>query len=220
VDGEDDDAADADAAALRIDPETATGARLRIRLDWRSFVYLVIAILAALALIAVVRGTTTMLTRIGIGLVIALALDPLTRALQRRFELRRGTAVALVAAAVAALAALLIVVLGPRAVAEARQFSDQLPETLDDLESLPLVGGFIRDNEFAAKAQDWLRRLPEQFTDERVSELAGRLVRGWRAWRSSSSSRSRSWSTARTCSAGCAGCSRRRSDRAPTPPAA
>jgi predicted PurR-regulated permease PerM len=179
----DDDAAgggagDTEAAALRIDPEVAAGARVRIRLDWRTFAYLVIAILAALALIAVLRSTTTMLTRIGIGLVIALALDPLTRSLQRRFELRRGTAVALVAAGVAALAALLIGVLGPRAVAEARQFSDQLPETLDDVESLPLVGGIIRDNEVAEKAQDWLRRLPEQFTDERVSELAGRLVSG------------------------------------------
>jgi predicted PurR-regulated permease PerM len=119
-----------------------------------------------------------MLTRIGIGVVIALALDPLTRSLQRRFELRRGTAVAIVAAAVAALAGLLIGVLGPRAVAEARQFSDQLPETLDDLESLPLVGGAIRDNEVAEKAQEWLRRLPEQFTDERVSELAGQLISG------------------------------------------
>jgi predicted PurR-regulated permease PerM len=179
----DDDAAggvagDTEAAALRIDPEVAAGARVRIRLDWRTFAYLVTAILAALALIAVLRSTTTMLTRIGIGLVIALALDPLTRSLQRRFELRRGTAVAFVAAGVAALAALLIGVLGPRAVAEARQFSDQLPETLDELESLPLVGGILRDNEVAEKAQDWLRRLPEQFTDERVSELAGRLVSG------------------------------------------
>jgi predicted PurR-regulated permease PerM len=173
-DAEDDD----EATALRIDPDVAVGARVRIRLDWRTFAYLVIAILGALALIAVVRGTTTMLTRIGIGVVIALALDPLTRSLQRRFELRRGTAVALVAAAVAALAGLLIGVLGPRAVAEARKFSDQLPETLDDLESLPLVGGIIRDNEVAEKAQEWLRRLPEQFTDERVSELAGRLISG------------------------------------------
>ena len=34
---------------LRIDPEDAVGARLRIRLDWRTFAYLVVAILGALA---------------------------------------------------------------------------------------------------------------------------------------------------------------------------
>jgi len=171
-------AGDTEAAALRIDPDAAVGAPVRIRLDWRTFAYLVITILGALALIAVLRNTTTMLTRIGVGLVIALALDPLTRSLERRFEMRRGTAVALVAAGVAAVAGLLIGVLGPRAVSEARKFSDQLPETLDELESLPLVGRILRDNEVAEKAQEWLRRLPEQFTDERVSELAGQLVSG------------------------------------------
>jgi putative heme transporter len=175
----DDDAADAgEESSLRIDPEVAAGARVRIRLDWRTFLYLVLAILAGLALVAVFRGTTTMLTRVGIGIVIALALDPLTRSLQRRFEFRRGVAVAMVALGAGVLAGLLIGVLGPRAVSEARQFSDQLPETLDELETLPLVGGILRDNEVAEKAQEWLRRLPEQFTDERLADLASRLISG------------------------------------------
>jgi predicted PurR-regulated permease PerM len=172
------DPASDEAEALRIDAETLEGARIRIRLDWRTFAYVVLAILGALAVIAVFRGTTTMLTRIALGIVIALALDPLTRSLQRRFEMRRGAAVVVVALGVAALAGLLIGVLGPKAVAEARQFSDELPETLDQLESVPLVGGILRDNQAADKVQEWLRRLPEQFTDERVAELAGRLVSG------------------------------------------
>ena len=103
-------------APLRIDPEEAVGARLRIRLDWRTFVYLVAAILGALLMIAVFRGTETMLTRIGIGLLIALALDPLTNAIRRWLGIRRGLAVGLVALFVFGLAALLIAVLGPRAV--------------------------------------------------------------------------------------------------------
>jgi putative heme transporter len=172
------DPASDEAEALRIDAETLEGARIRIRLDWRTFAYFVLAILGALAVIAVFRGTTTMLTRIALGILIALALDPLTRSLQRRFEMRRGAAVVVVALGVAAIAGLLIGVLGPKAVAEARQFSDELPETLDQLESLPLVGGVLRDNQVADKAQEWLRRLPDQFTDERVAELASRLVSG------------------------------------------
>jgi predicted PurR-regulated permease PerM len=167
-----------EATALRIEPETLEGARIRIRFDWRTFAYLVLAILGALALIAIFRGTTTMLTRIALGIVIALALDPLTRSLQRRFEMRRGFAVVIVALGAAAIAGLLIGVLGPKAVAQARQFSEELPQTLDQLEDLPLVGGFVRDNQVADKVQDWLRRLPEQFTDERVSELASTLISG------------------------------------------
>jgi predicted PurR-regulated permease PerM len=107
-----------------------------------------------------------------------LALDPLTVAVQRRFGTRRGVAVAVVAAGVVLVAGLLIAVLGPRAVDQARQFSDELPATLDELEELPLVGGWLRGNEFADRAQEWIRELPEEFTDERVGETASTLVSG------------------------------------------
>jgi predicted PurR-regulated permease PerM len=165
-------------SALRVDADDAAGARLRIRLDWRSFVWLVLAVLAALAAMALVRNTTTMLTRIGIGVLIALALDPLVDRLQSRTRMRRGFAVAIVATCVLALAGLLIGVLGPRAVAEARKFSDQLPQTIDELEGLPLIGPWVRDNDVAAHVQEWVRDLPNQFTDERIGEVASTLVSG------------------------------------------
>ena len=119
-----------------------------------------------------------MLTRIGIGVLIALALDPVVGSIERRWHLRRGFAVAIVAMAIAGVAALLVGVLGPKAVAEARQFSEQLPETIDELETLPLVGPYVRDNRVADRVQEWVRRLPEQFTDERVAEVASALVSG------------------------------------------
>jgi putative heme transporter len=169
---------DDDASALRVAPDEVAGARIRLRLDWRTFVWLTLAVLGALALLALFRNTTTMLTRVGIGVLIALALDPLVDSLQRRFKMRRGFAVAIVSLGVIALAALLVLVLGPRAVAEARKFSDQLPETLDQLGKLPLVGRWIRDNDVADKVQGWVRNLPEQFTDERVAEVASTLVSG------------------------------------------
>jgi predicted PurR-regulated permease PerM len=167
-----------DASALRVDSDEMAGARLRLRLDWRSFAWLMLAVLGALALFALVANTTTMLTRIGIGLLIALALDPLVDKLQARFSMRRGIAVTIVAVATIALATLVVLVLGPRAVDEARQFSDQLPQTVDELEELPVLGGWLRDNEIGDKVQQWIRDLPDQFTDERVAELASTLVSG------------------------------------------
>ena len=167
-----------DAAALRVDAEEIAGARLRLRLDWRTFVWLVVAVLGALALIALFTNTTTMLTRVGLGILVALALDPIVDRLQARFHIRRGPAVAIVALGIIAVATLLVLVLGPRAVEEARQFSDQLPTTVDQLEELPLIGGWLRDNEAGDRVQQWVRELPEQFTDERVAELASALVSG------------------------------------------
>ena len=166
------------APAPPIDPEELAGARLRIRLDWHTFVYLVLAIVGALVVIAVVRGTETMLTRIGVGVLVALALDPLTNAVSHRFGIRRGVAVAIVAAFVFGLAVLMVAVLGPRAVAEARKFSEQLPETIDQLEQLPLVGGYLRDRDVAERAQEWTRELPQQFTDERIADGVDRLASG------------------------------------------
>ena len=167
-----------DAASLRVDPEAVAPARVRIRLDWPTFLYIVLAVLGFLAVIAVFDATSTMLTRIGIGLVIALALDPVVDAIQRRFSVRRGIAVAVVAVMVFGLAALLIAVLGPRAAREAQKFSEQLPDTVDQLEDLPLVGGYLRENRFGEEVQDWVRRLPEQFTDERIAEIARQLASG------------------------------------------
>ena len=167
-----------DATALRVDADEAAGARLRLRLDWRTFVWLTLAVLGALALTGLTSNTTTMLTRVGIGLLIALALDPLVDSLQRRFSMRRGLAVAIVAVGILGLAAFLVLVLGPRAVEEAQQFSEQLPATVDELEQLPIVGGRLRDNEVGERVQQWVRELPEQLTDERVAEVASTLVSG------------------------------------------
>lgn len=164
--------------ALRVDATEMAGATRRLHLDWRTFVYLVAAILTALAIIAVVRGTSTMLTRLGIGVLIGLALDPVADGIQRRFQLRRGVAVVIVAAGVAGLTALLIGVLGPKAVEQAQQFSDQLPETLAEMERLPVVGQRLRDADAATKVQDWIEALPGRITDERVASVASTLVSG------------------------------------------
>ena len=106
----------------------------RWRLDGKSFTFIVIAVLTAFALIATLRHTETMLTRISIGILIALALDPIVSSVERRLNGRRGLAAAAVALMVLGAAALLVGVLGPRAVTEIRQFSQQFPETVGDLE--------------------------------------------------------------------------------------
>jgi len=166
---------DGDASARPADLSDGT---VRLQLDWRTFAYLVVAMLVALAALGLFRQTTTMLTRIGIGVLIALALDPLADAGQRRFSTRRGVAVGVVAVGVLGLASALIGVLGPQAVDQARRFSDELPATLDELEELPLVGGWLHGNQFADRAQEWIRDLPDRLTDERLASAASTLVSG------------------------------------------
>lgn len=159
-------------------PPAGVGPQLPVQLDWRTGAWVVLFVFAALALIAFVGNTTTALTQIGIGIVLALALDPLADALQRRWKLRRGLAVAVLGLTVLAFAGLIVAVLGPRAVEEAGNFSEQLPRTLNEIEQLPLIGGWARDNDLAEKVQEWVRQLPQQFTDERIADVASSLVSG------------------------------------------
>ena len=120
-----------------------------LRLDWRTFAYVVLAVLGALALIAVFRNTR----RCSRGSASACC-RPGPRPAWSTRSSGAGTSAGASRwrsspLAVFGLAALLVAVLGPRAVAEARKFSDQLPETIDQLEELPLVGGYLRDNQAA-----------------------------------------------------------------------
>ena len=78
-----------EATALRVDPESVAPAKVRIQLDLPTFTYFVLAVVGFLAVIAVFDSTSTMLTRIGIGLVIALALDPVVEAIEHRFSASR-----------------------------------------------------------------------------------------------------------------------------------
>jgi predicted PurR-regulated permease PerM len=150
----------------------------RWRFDWKTFVYLVLAVLAAFVLIATVSHSQTMLTRVSIGILIALALDPLTGAIECKLNGRRGLAAAAVAVLVLGVAALLVVVLGPRAVTEIQQFSRQFPETVGELERLPLVGDWIAEQDLRTRAEEWVDELPDQFTDERLADTARTLVTG------------------------------------------
>lgn len=150
----------------------------RLRVDWRSFSYIVIAVLSGLAVVAIIRNTNTMFTRIGLGTLIALALDPVARAIDRRLGGRRGIAVAVVALGVAGVAALVVGVLGPRAVEEIRTFSEQFPATVGELERLPLIGDWVAEQDLERRTEEWVAELPEQFTDARLADTARTLVTG------------------------------------------
>ena len=83
-----------------------------------------------------------------------------------------------VAVAVVGVAVLVVTVLAPRAIAEVQNFSEQLPATVGELEQLPLVGGWVEDQDLVGRAEEWVADLPEQFTDERLEETARSLLSG------------------------------------------
>lgn len=170
--------ADEGPSPLHLDERERAGAVRRLRFDWLTFAGVVVGLVTVMAVLGIFRGASTMITRMAVGLIIALALDPLVGVIERRFAVRRGVAVAAVALGVVGMVVLITIVLAPRAVDQAQQFQDQLPETLDQMERLPLVGGWLSDQDVPGRLQEWLSGLPSRLNEDTIETAASTLVTG------------------------------------------
>lgn len=137
-----------------------------VELDWRS-VALVLAAFATLAgATAVVRAAPRTLTALAVGTMLALALNPLVGAVERRARVRRGVAVGLVLAGFLVAVVLLALGLGPPAVREARDIQRDLPRVVRQLNDLPVVGDDLREARAAERIQDWVEELPRRLAGD------------------------------------------------------
>jgi predicted PurR-regulated permease PerM len=116
--------------------------------------------------IALARSAQRTLTWIVIGSLLALALDPVVRSIERRLAIRRSIALATVIVLVVAAANLAVVALGPRAISEARSFTRDIPGVVERLGELPVVGERLRRADASEKVADWLERLPGRLSDD------------------------------------------------------
>src|SRR3954452_11682174 len=98
-----------------------------VDLDWRSIAVLLGAFVALIALTGLVRSAPRTLTALIIGGLLALALNPLVEATQRRLGGGRPVAIGIVLSAFFLSVVALVALLGPPAVHQAQSLSSQLP---------------------------------------------------------------------------------------------
>ncbi len=116
--------------------------------------------------IGLARAAAHTLTWIVIGSLLAMALDPVVRSIERRLQIRRSLALAMVIVLVVAASNLLIVAFGPRAINEARDFGRDIPGVVQRLGELPVVGGRLRQADASAKVAQWLQDLPSKLSND------------------------------------------------------
>jgi predicted PurR-regulated permease PerM len=151
---------------------------IRAELDWRTVAWFLAAFVALVALTGLVRAAGGPLTWIGVGTLLALALDPLVSRLQARVG-RRSIAVAVVLAGFIATLVALLAVFGPPAARQARNLRDDLPAAVADLEDLPVIGSSIEQANASDNVQDFLDELPDRLAgDTAPIENVGRSVLG------------------------------------------
>lgn len=151
---------------------------IRAHLDWRSVAVFLGAFVAMAAFTGLVRNAGRPLTWIGVGALLALALDPLVSRLESRVG-RRSIAVGTVLGGFLLAIIALIALFGPPAARQARDLGADLPGVVEDLGDLPIVGARLREADMAERIERFLDDLPERLAgDTTPIEDAGKSALG------------------------------------------
>jgi predicted PurR-regulated permease PerM len=151
-----------------------------VDIDSRSAIPLAIALASLLILVWVVRSVPRTLSALAIAVLLALALNPLVEAMQRRTRWRRPPAAAAVLALFALAITLLLVLVVPATIQQVRDFDDDIPEVVENLDDVPIVGARLEEADAERKVQDWLDELPKRLAvdDKPLQNVAGDVADG------------------------------------------
>lgn len=152
--------------------------RIVVDIDPWSFVVLAGAALVALALFSVSSVATDVLTGIGVGVLLGVALSPVVSGVQRKWGGSRGRAVVVVGLGLSVAVAAVVFLVAPAAIAQSRDFSEELPSTVADFYSWPIVGPRLEDADAAGAVEDWIENAPADIDDATLADLGERLLGG------------------------------------------
>jgi len=176
---DEDHSVSADLAALRYRSEGGVQpGRTIVDIDTWSFVTLAAAALVAAAVFSIVSVADNVLTGIGVGVVLGVALAPVVSRVQGRLDTTRGSAVVVVGTGLALAIAAVVLLVAPAAVRQAQDFSDQLPETVRDFYTWPIVGDRLQKADAATRVEEWINDAPAKVDDRTLGQLGERLLGG------------------------------------------
>jgi putative heme transporter len=176
--GDEDHSVSTDLAALRVGSDDGRPQRTIVDIDTWSFITLAAAALLASAIFSIVSVADNVLTGIGVGVVVGVALAPVVTRVQRRLDTTRGSAVVLVGTGLALAIAAVVLLVAPAAVRQAQDFSDELPDTVRDFYTWPIIGDRLQEADAAAKVEEWIQDAPTKVDDRTLGQLGERLLGG------------------------------------------
>jgi predicted PurR-regulated permease PerM len=147
-------------------------------ITFRTAVRLALGLFIAYFAVQFARSIPETATRVLLGLVFAFAFDPIVTRLQRRLNTTRGIAVTVVGVLTLALFSVLVAIAGPSAVREAANSSRDLPETVDKLTELPLLGSVLDRLDAPERIREWVADAPSQLSDQSISNFVEAVIGG------------------------------------------
>jgi predicted PurR-regulated permease PerM len=152
--------------------------RLLVDIDPWSFVALALAAALAAALFAVNDRAGDILTGIGVGVLLGVAVTPVVNAVQRRWHTTRGSAVVMVGTALTLAIAAVVLLVAPAAIRQSREFSEELPSTVREYYSWPIIGSRLEEADAAGSIEEWIEDAPADVDDATLANLGERLLGG------------------------------------------
>jgi len=128
---------------------------------------------------AIATSAPDMVTRIAVGVLLGVALTPVVSAVQRRWGVTRGGAAMAVGGGLVVFFAAVVLLVAPPAVDQASTFSRELPATVRDVYSWPVLGPRLERADAAGQVADVIDRLPARLDDATLAELGERLLGGF-----------------------------------------
>jgi predicted PurR-regulated permease PerM len=148
-----------------------------VDLDPRSILALLSSVAALVVLTGALRTVPRTLTATAIAALLALALNPVVVMVERRLGVRRAVAVMVTLGGLFTLFALVLTLLVPPAVRQARNLGDDLPHVISDLQRMPIVGRRLAEAKVPERVDAAIRALPKRLAgDTTPIEEAGRSV--------------------------------------------
>jgi putative heme transporter len=158
---------------------TARAARA-VDIDPRSAIPFAVAFATIAVSVWFVRSVPRTLTALAVGALLALALNPLVDALQRRTSWSRRVSASLVLATFGVLFAIGIALVTVPTIHQVQHLDRDIPHVVRDLEDLPIVGKSLRRENASQQVTNWLHDLPNRLSvnSKPISRAAGSLAGG------------------------------------------
>ncbi len=160
------------------DGAAAGPATVVVDVDPASAVVFVLVATVAAAGWAIATIAPDMLTRVAVGVLLGVALSPLVAAVERRAGTSRGVAATIVGGGLVVFFGAVVLLVAPPAVEQASQFSRELPATVTELYSWPVVGPRLERGDAAGDVDRLIADLPARLDDEALAQLGERLLGG------------------------------------------
>src|SRR4051812_4602806 len=151
-----------------------------IDFDPASAIPLGVAVALLAILVWFVRSTPRTLSSLAIATLFALALNPLVDRLKRRTGWHRRTAAAVVLMTTGLIAVIVVALITVPTIREVRDLNKQIPKTVKDLGTLPVIGPRLREADASRRVQEWLDEVPDRLSVDAtpIESAAGTIADG------------------------------------------